>query len=127
MTEVILGNLVEVSVDDGKYTFIQRGDGSTYALSYGEPWMESCQVPGANMWLAMAHRIEELQNADEARALDIADSAMHEAEKIAVAVATNSGWGIKTDNYARIYQAALAGALRAFVQAGFTPKEPTVG
>ena len=37
-----------------------------------------------------------------------------QAEAIAQEIADNSGWSKRTDSYARIYQAALLGADRAF-------------
>jgi hypothetical protein len=51
-------DLVKVTVSDGKYTFIQRKDGSCAALRYGEPWRDDIFD---GLMLGMAHRIEELE------------------------------------------------------------------
>jgi hypothetical protein len=51
-------DLVRVTVSDGKYTFIQKEDGSCIALRYGEPWREDIFD---GLMLGMAHRIEELE------------------------------------------------------------------
>jgi hypothetical protein len=51
-------DLVKVTVSDGKYTFIQRADGSCVALRYGEPWRENIFD---GLMLGMAHSIEQLQ------------------------------------------------------------------
>ena len=51
-------DLVKVTVSEGKYTFVQRKDGSCYALRHGEPWREDIYD---GMTLAMAYRIEELE------------------------------------------------------------------
>ena len=59
-------DLVRITVSDGKYTFVQRADGSCYALRYDEPWREEIFD---GMALAMAHRIEELE-AKLARVVD---------------------------------------------------------
>ena len=52
-------DLVKVTVSDGKYTFIQRKDGSCAALRYGEPWRDDIFD---GLMLGMAHRIEELED-----------------------------------------------------------------
>jgi hypothetical protein len=51
-------DLVRVTVSDGKYTFIQKEDGSCIALRYGEPWREDIFD---GLMLGMAHRIKELE------------------------------------------------------------------
>jgi len=51
-------DLVNVTVSDGKYTFIQRKGGACVALRYGEPWREHIFD---GLMLAMANRIEELE------------------------------------------------------------------
>ncbi len=54
---------ISVNVDNGKYTFAQRYDGSTYALRYGKPWIERyTDIPGVNMVHCMAHELEEARN-----------------------------------------------------------------
>ena len=55
-------DLVKVTVSDGKYTFIQRKDGSCAALRYGEPWRDDIFD---GLMLGMAHRIEELEAANK--------------------------------------------------------------
>ena len=52
--------LIRLDIDDGKYTFIQKKDGSSCVLRYGEPWLDTLSA-GANCWLAMAYEIEELR------------------------------------------------------------------
>lgn len=55
-------DLLNISVDNGKYTIIQREDGSGEILRNGEPWMSPlCNVQGSKMILAMAYEIEELR------------------------------------------------------------------
>jgi len=51
-------DLVKVIVSDGKYTFIQRKDGSCAALRYDEPWRDDISD---GLMLGMAYRIEELE------------------------------------------------------------------
>jgi hypothetical protein len=51
-------DLVRVTVSDGKYTFIQKEDGSCIALRYGEPWRDDIFD---GLMLGMAYRIEELE------------------------------------------------------------------
>ena len=65
-------DLVKVTVSDGKYTFIQRKDGSCAALRYGEPWRDDIFD---GLMLGMAHRIEELE-AKLAKAVDVAEKAI---------------------------------------------------
>jgi hypothetical protein len=60
-------DLVKVTVSDGKYTFIQRKDGSCAALRYGEPWRDDIFD---GLMLGMAHRIDELE-AKLAEAVDV--------------------------------------------------------
>jgi len=53
------GELVRVSVANGKYTYVLPQVGRAYALRYGEKWRDCC---GDNFILALAQRIEELEN-----------------------------------------------------------------
>lgn len=56
-------DLLNISVDNGKYTIIQREDGSGEIFRYGEPWMSPlCNVEGSKMILAMAYELEKLHN-----------------------------------------------------------------
>lgn len=51
-------DLLRVSVSSGKYTLIQRGDGSTHVLRYSENWRD---VTGDGLILSMGYRIKELE------------------------------------------------------------------
>jgi hypothetical protein len=62
-------DLVKVTVSDGKYTFIQRADGSCVALRYGEPWRENIFD---GLMLGMAHSIESLTEANEVLTAEVA-------------------------------------------------------
>lgn len=51
---------IRISSEDGKYTYVMRGDGSTYALRYGEPWIDSCTcIDGHGMWLSFICELED--------------------------------------------------------------------
>lgn len=55
-------DLLNIEIDDGKYTLIQRADGSGEILRYGEPWMAPlCNVAGSKMILAMGYELERLR------------------------------------------------------------------
>jgi hypothetical protein len=55
-------DLLNISVDDGKYTIIQREDGSGEILRHGKLWMGPlCSIEGNKMILAMAYEIEKLR------------------------------------------------------------------
>lgn len=51
-------NVLSVTVLDGKYTVIQKANGGTYALRYGEEWRDCV---GDGLILALAQRIDELE------------------------------------------------------------------
>lgn len=53
------GILLCVNIDN-KYKVIQEADGRLHALRYGEEWRDLC---GDNLVLAMAQKIEELEEA----------------------------------------------------------------
>jgi hypothetical protein len=73
----MMSDLLNISVDNGKYTIIQREDGSgefwlgqtrsrqrpvLEILRYGEPWMGPlCNIKGSKMILAMAYELELLR------------------------------------------------------------------
>lgn len=52
-------DLIRLDVDGGKYTYVQRADGSIYALRYSGHWIDDLSVPGANMFLSMAYELED--------------------------------------------------------------------
>ncbi len=50
---------LRVTTSDGKYTYLIREDGSTAALRYGEPWIESTAlITGNGMTMALAHDLD---------------------------------------------------------------------
>lgn len=49
---------IVISVDNGKYTFIQRPEGGCVALRYGEDWLSSVNMTGTGMLLAFAHELQ---------------------------------------------------------------------
>jgi len=51
--------LLNISVQDGKYTFVQHGSGRFECLRYGESWWEPTE--GSNAVLALAYALEEAQ------------------------------------------------------------------
>lgn len=54
-----MGDLLCVTVEDGKYTIKQDRAGRLHALRYGEEWRDLC---GDGMVLCMAQEIERLHN-----------------------------------------------------------------
>ena len=51
---------LRVNVDGGKYTYIMRENGSTYALRNGLPWIDSfTHIPGSGMILALAGELDD--------------------------------------------------------------------
>lgn len=54
--------LLEVKVDDGKYTIYQEENGHVWADRYDEKkWLDVTMTPGGNMILAMAQEIDRLR------------------------------------------------------------------
>ena len=53
-----MSNLLDVSLENGKYTIIQSQKGKVYALRYGEPWRDCC---GDGLILSLAQEVETLQ------------------------------------------------------------------
>jgi ubiquinone biosynthesis protein UbiJ len=53
-----MNKLVEVSVEDGKYTVIQKSTGRVIALRYGEEWRDCV---GDGLILALAQEVQELR------------------------------------------------------------------
>lgn len=54
-------DLLNVTVADGKYTVIQRADGSTTALRYGEAWPAYDGKQVGNLALALAYEVQALR------------------------------------------------------------------
>ena len=57
----MMNDRIRIDVDDHKYTIVQPETGNSYALRYGEPWLDLTNTPGVNMILAMAYEIEYLR------------------------------------------------------------------
>lgn len=53
-----MNDLLNVSVDSGKYTVILKGDGKLVVLRYGEGWMDQT---GNNLILVLAQTIQALR------------------------------------------------------------------
>lgn len=51
-------DLINVSVENGKYTVIQDKRGRLHAFRYGEPWRDLC---GDNLVYALAAEVERLR------------------------------------------------------------------
>lgn len=51
---------LSVEIYDGKYTVIQKQNGGTEALRYGEPWRD---CTGDGLILALAQEVQELRDA----------------------------------------------------------------
>lgn len=49
-------SLLEVELENGKYTYIQHDKGGSEVLRHGEPWRD---VTGDNVILLMAYKIDE--------------------------------------------------------------------
>lgn len=62
---------LNVSVADGKYTVIQRQEGTAHILRHGEPWAlypEGKTIP--NVTLALAYEVQELRDRLKTAGLD---------------------------------------------------------
>ena len=82
-------NLTVVTVGDGKYTYVQRYDGGSYALRYGQQWQD---CTGDNLVLCLAQEIETLKETlqDFKRAYD----------KV---IDTGREWGNSMEDLYRLY------------------------
>ena len=56
-----MADVLNVTVENGKYTVIQRADGSTTALRYGEPWPAFEGRSLDNLHTALAWEVAELR------------------------------------------------------------------
>jgi hypothetical protein len=55
-------NILNVTVADGKYTYVMRADGSTTALRYGEAWPAFENQSPDNLHFALASEVQELRD-----------------------------------------------------------------
>lgn len=55
-----MADLLNLDIDNGKYTFIQDEEGHCFVNRYGELWLDKLSE-GASCWLAMAYELEELR------------------------------------------------------------------
>ena len=65
-------DLLNVTIEDGKYTIIQRAGGRVEALRYGETWQD---LTGNKLVLCLAQEVQALreQVARQQRKLDLCD------------------------------------------------------
>ena len=78
-----MADVLNVTVENGKYTVIQRADGSTTALRYGEPWPAFEGRSLDNLHTALAWEVAELreQLAYWQRGTDLINKCLVEAAK----------------------------------------------
>ena len=62
-----MSNLLDVTIQDGKYQVIQDSEGRLSAYRHGEAWRDCV---GDNLILGLAQRIEELENPDYGHQVD---------------------------------------------------------
>jgi len=72
-------DILNVTVADGKYTYVMRADGSTTALRYGEAWPAFENQSPDNLHFALAAEVQDLRDA--------------QAELLDALVLTRDDWG----------------------------------
>lgn len=66
---------LNIDIDDGKYTLIQREGGDGEILRHGEPWLAPlCNVNASKMILAMGYELERLRAIEDAMARLVAQN-----------------------------------------------------
>jgi len=60
-----VSDILNVSVFDGKYTYVMRADGTTTALRYGEHWPAFDNSPPDNLHFALASEVDNLRSTQD--------------------------------------------------------------